>query len=698
MKTLAVDSETHLIQAGNLTPPLVCISTAWRGVGPLGNIHSALEGRTDGLRSFRQSIRTDRVVLHNAPFDLAVFCSEDPELVFDVFDAYERGTICDTITLQKLIDVAAGTRDFRQVRGRAVKTSYGLDDLIAFYFEEKVDKADTWRLSYGLLGDVPVAEWPDSARRYAVHDAIYALRLVEAQESYIKQKWGELPNQLEQQRAAWVLHLMSVWGIRAEASRVDYFVAQCDEEIRKMHVRLLHCLRCGQPRNGHDDASCRFENTGILKDDGARTMSEIRRRVVESCQRQSMAVPMTEPSARFSGGQVSTDKDTLLQTDDMFLHVLAEQMTFAKHKGQWEPVLRAAQERPVCCRYEVLRETGRTACSGSEGQEGTNVQNPPRKGEVRPAIVPRAGWLFCSTDADTIELRAHAQNCLDIVGKSRMAEALIEQARSKGPDLHEVLGAAIVDIAPTEFQSRRKAGDPAMADARQFAKIPNFGFPGGLGAETFVAYAAAQLSREAFNKWFDTDRDVAIRKAKRLREVWFDTFPENRIYFERVSNYIDRSKGYGTVQQLMSGRIRGHVRFTAAANGFFQGRVADAMKDILWRLAEECYTGRETGPDGRVSGRASVLFGSRPVMFLHDEPILEHPEASAAERAERQRLIVVESLSRWLPAIPCTSSAVLMRRWWKGAEPLYVGGRLVPVRPHKTDTGKLLWVEDKGEN
>lgn len=697
----AVDTETFLIQTGNLTPPVVCLSTAERQANA---ITTTLELKHQGIASFRRLIRESFVIAHNAPFDGAVLSGDSPELIFDIFDAYEKGTICNTITLQKLIDVALGERDFRRRGSRVTKTTYALEDLVELYYGEKIQKEDTWRLSYGLLADISIERWPPSARTYAIFDAYHALRVWEAQQRLIREKWGELPNQLEQQRAAWVLYLMSTWGIRAEKERVDYFVSHCEEEIRKMHVRLLYCLHCGRPRSEHQFGnSCRmpvcvltdgFENSGLFKDDGSRTMSEIRRRVVEACQRQNVQVPYTDPSPKFPQGQVVTDKDTLLETDDPLLHVLAEQMTFAKHLGQWGPVLRAAEKRPVCCRYEELRETGRTASSGSEGQEGTNIQNPPRKGDVRPAIVPRPGYVYCSTDADTIELRSHAQNCLELVGWSRMAERLVLQAKSKGPDLHEVLGAAIVGIDPLEFQARRKAGDVDMNDARQFAKIPNFGFPGGLGAETFVAYAAAQLSREAFAKWFSNDRERAVMKAKHLRLVWFDTFPENRLYFEKVGRMIDRNKGYGTIQQLMSRRYRGHVRFTAAANGFFQGRVADAMKDILWRLAQECYTGRETRPDGRISGNLSVLFGSRPVMFLHDEPILEHPEVTAHERAERQRTIVVETLSRWLPDIPCTSSAVLMRRWHKGAEPLYVNGKLVPVKPMKSDTGKVLWVAD----
>lgn len=701
LRSVGVDSETHKIQPGCLTPPLVCVSSAMRDAA--GEFQTRLMLKREALAFYRLTLADPSLltIIHNAPFDLGVACSEDPSLIFLIFDAINEGRLVCTIVIQKLIDIAFGHRKFRRIDGRVTKTGYGLDALMALHYNEVLQKKDTWRTSYALLDGVDLKLWPTNAKTYAIYDSVAHLRLWESQQRVIAGSFGgHLPNQLEQQRANWVLHLMSMWGIRADAERVDYFVAHCNEEIAKMHQALLYCLHCGQPRLKHNALACaKFENTGIFKDDGSRTMAEIRKRVVEAFTRMNLPPPMTKASTDFPRGQVQTDKDTLEQTDDPHLHVLAESMTFAKHLGQWEGPLRAAVLRPICCRYEVLVETGRTACSGSEGQEGSNIQNPPRKGDVRPSIVPREGNVFCATDADTIELRAHAQNCKEMVGWSHMADRLIEQARSKGPDLHEVLGAAIVGVTPLELQTRRKAGDLDMIDARQFAKIPNFGFPGGLGAETFVAYAAGQLSREAFAKWFGTDREQAVIKAKMLREVWFDTFPENRYYFEIVGKKIDRKKGYGTVQQLMSMRIRGETRFTAAANGFFQGRVADAMKEILWRLGMECYTGRETGPDGRLNGRTSILFGSRLVMFLHDEPILEHPEASAHERAERQRTIVVETLSKWLPDIPCTSSAVLSRRWYKGAEPLFVGGRLVPVKPEKitTEDGKvkIKWVEDR---
>lgn len=683
---IALDTETHLIKPGLLAPRIVCFSWAEPGEEPL------LELRDAGLDRLRRVLHTtDHLTSHNAPFDLACAAADAPDLLPLIFRAYRDGRIHCTISRQKVIDVALGMRKFRR-RKRAdgtlyvTKAGYTLAELVELYTGRHLEKEDTWRLRYALLDDVPIAEWPEDARRYAINDAVEHLVVWKAQHDEMRDHWGgDLPNLTETAQAAWALHLMSCWGVRAEAAAVERFVGVCEEQIEIMRGHLVcdacegkrvGCSKCGG-KGGADPTQ-----PAILKPDGTRTMAEIRRRVVESLERLQIDVPRTDPTDRFPEGQVQTDKETLEKTDDPQLHALAEAMTFEKHLGQWGPVVKAGVDRPVCARYNELVETGRTSCSAGANGDGTNFQNPPRKGDVRPCFVPRPGWVYVSTDADTIELRSHAQNCLELVGWSKMADALVEQHRSGGPDLHLRLAANIINMDPYEAKARYLEGDPDVKEARQFAKVPNFGFPGGLGARSMVAYAAGQMSKAQHARWFGTSTEEQLRSAQRIREIWFQTYPENRDYFRACAEMVDESTGEGTIRQLMSNRVRGGARFTSICNGFFQGRVADAMKEALFNLADECY----------VAG--SVLYGSRPVMFLHDEPIVEHPDdATLTARAERQRQIVVDALCRWMPSIPCTSTAVAMRRWQKGAEPVYRDGRLVPSKPIKID-GKTKWVED----
>jgi hypothetical protein len=725
---IGTDSETGKIQPGLLAPPLCCVSTAVR-VGD--RIETQLYGWQDGLAFYKRALTSGALlVIHNAPFDLLdcigeqqrlhpvfTMAGEDPGLLGLVFDAFERGNICCTVTLQKLIDVALGQRKFRRAQGldgvvRVTKSTYYLADLIKLYYGEEVSKKDTWRTSYQLLRDIPVEQWPPAARRYAIDDAVLHLRLREAQMRLIADKWGELPNQIEQQRAAWVLNLMSQWGMRADQGAVDVFIGHCQEQIDKMRDAL--------------------KETAILKADGSRLMSEIRRRVVESLTRRGAQVPMTPPSPKFPNGQVRTDEDTLRLTDDPKLHVLADTLTFQKHMGQWGPVVQAAVHRPVCCRYNVLVDNGRTSCSGGEGQEGTNIQNPPRKGDVRPCFIPRPGWLYCSTDADTVEMRANAQNALEMVGWSRMADALWEQHEHNGPDLHVCLAANVAAISKAEAHELHTSGDAAFKNVRQMSKHGNFAFLGGAGGKRFAGMAhgfglalsqtfdhSYQLvdacpvfmeeeyavdeaglvkKKRIVTKWVSFEAEV--NRALLIKNMFLETWPEERVIFRMIKQHLDRTN---VAQQLMSRRIRGDCDFTSLSNSFFSGRVADCMKEILWKLAIECYLGRCTSKHihGQsnlctYSGR-SVIYGSRPVAFLHDEPIVEHPEdGSESDRADRQQQIMLEGLHVWMPGVPTTSSAVLSRRWQKGAEPLRVNDKLVPVRPEKID-GKVKWVQDFGD-
>ena len=692
MKLTAMDTETFPIKPGLLAPRIVCFSWGQR-LHPVYGKYDAiqsdkidlhLELRDHGLLRLARLLgdSTQHLTIHNAPFDLACAAADMPQLVPLIFDAYADGRIHCTVSRQKIIDVAAGMRKWRRVRGQVKPATYSLADLVELYFQERLEKVDTWRVKYGLLDGVPVSEWPKEAVEYAESDASWHLKLWEAQDAEMCEMIGEpLPNLKETAQSAWALHLMSCWGIRADPAAVEKFVDTCQHEIAKMHDELA--------------------DTGIFREPDkqgkrSRVMAEIRRRVEATCAKQGRPVPTTPT------GQTQTDKETLENSEDPALQVLAESMSFEKHLGQWGPVLLEATTRPVCCRYNELVETGRTSCSAQSNGDGTNIQNPPRKGDVRPAIVPRRGWVFVSTDADTIELRAHAQNCLELVGWSDMADALLDQHKNKGPDLHIRMGASILEIDPYEALERMRAGDEEIADARQFGKIPNFGFPGGLGAEAFVTYAAGQMSRKRFLKWFGSNWDDQVAFARDVRAKWFETYRENRDYFRLCGDMVDEDTREGTIRQLMSGRVRGGARFTAIANGFFQGRVADAMKEVLFQLARECY-----------ADETSVLFGSRPVMFLHDEPIVEHPDdETLTYRAERQQQIVVEVLNKWMPRIPCTSKAVATRRWYKGADPVYVDGKLVCSRPEywlngerveklptkideDKDKVKTKWVEDR---
>ncbi len=158
------------------------------------------------------------------------------------------------------------------------------------------------------------------------------------------------------------------------------------------------------------------------------------------------------------------------------------------------------------------------------------------------------------------------------------------------------------------------------------------------------------------------------------RHKWLAAWPEMRAYFRMISSmmrgYDEKGQSIGDIEQYVSGRIRGRTRYTAACNGFVQGLAADGAKESLYQIQKESYL---------LNGR---LYGSRAVVFVHDEIIMEHPEETAAERSQIQADIMVKAMQEVCPDVRVSASPALMEAWYKGAEAVYNrSGKLIPWRP-----------------
>jgi len=99
------------------------------------------------------------------------------------------------------------------------------------------------------------------------------------------------------------------------------------------------------------------------------------------------------------------------------------------------------------------------------------------------------------------------------------------------------------------------------------------------------------------------------------------------------------------------------VGFTQACNTFFQGLAADGAKAALFEVSQRCY-----------SKPASYLYGSRPIMFIHDEIVLETPANKAAAAADELAKTMSEVMREFTPDIPIKTEVALMDRWYKDAE------------------------------
>ncbi len=667
------DFETHLIKPGMVAPRPVCMSFQ-NGKSP-GLVLRSVTGPILA-QWFREG---HTLVGHNTAYDLVVAMAEWPELVRPIFDAVDEGRARCTFIRQSLLDIAAGEADFRRrwvgVPGamdiKVTKAGRALDDLVSLYFNEVLPKEDRIRLGYGDLEGLPIDAWPAEFRTYVLRDAVEPTRVFEAQAAHARAMaaqpamdgvWAledgeDIPDERPQTRAALWLQLMSSWGMRTDPNAVRALKESHERNQAERKKQLLP--------------------TGMIREDGSRDMKVIQARVLAAYG--EAAVPRTNPSSKFPEGQIKADTETLVGSRDEALILLGESLSDASTIGTWLPHLEAGTTYPICVGYNPIVDSGRTSA------RKPNIQNPPRKGKIRSCFVPRNGYWYSACDYDTAELRALAQVCIWLLGRSDLGDALRE-----GLDPHLALAADILGITYPEAVARYEAGDGEVSEARQFSKGANFGYPGGLGPEKFMLYLKGM------------GIDIDLKTSRQLRDAWFRRWREMRDFFECVSAAIGM-EGEGNIQQFGSRRVRGRCGFTQAANTTFQGLVADGAKRAGWALARECYLGDWMHPaEGDYelaiwrAGRPSPLLGSRPVLFMHDEFMLEIPcddPRMASRAAERQATVQRLSMQACIPDVPIKCGAVLMRRWYKGAKAVRVNGLMVPSRPEVID-GKTTWVAD----
>lgn len=579
------------------------------------------------------------IVAANLGYELGVLCAEDPWFLRKSFELLEAGRFRDVIIAQKMRDIRDGMLEFGEDEdGEVIKQRHSLADLIFRYtkksrFHQKTGPG-IWRLRYNEFDGVPISDWPAEAAAYAIEDSEDTLTVNTFQ-------GDPIPDELRQIRYQWSLDLMGIWGVRTDPAAVavvkDVLQAEVDAGSQEMVARGLMVVAKGKAK---------------------RVMSIIYDRVTRAYKAQGLEVPLTD------GGRPGTSRDILEESGDLDLLQLAQTMKAARTLNKDVPQMERATTVPLCVGWNGLVATGRTSAR-------PNVQNLPRGGDVRSCYVPRPGWVYCAVDLDTAELRALAQVCLNLFGRSELANVL-----KADQDPHSSLGAEILRIPYEEMIARLAAGDKEAEQTRQFAKIPNFGLPGGMGEDSLIAWAKNQgvhLTRE---------------HAGNLIAAWKNKFTEMADYFRLFSD-ICGAHGSHQVTQMYSDRVRGGLRYCAGCNTMFQGLVADAAKSALYNVVKECYT-----------DRASVMFGARPVLFIHDEVIAEFPlDAWGPERthkaAERMTEVILSAAQPYMPDIPVKGKPVMMRRWLKGAKPVHVDGLLVPGRPEIKD-GKTLWLSDAG--
>ena len=613
---LVIDTETYLIGPGRIAPKPVCIQLCDERREPW----ILLASDPDTPDILEALINEETIVGHNLAFDMGVLCEAYPQLQTPIWRAYTEDRMLCTQVLEKLIHIAHGwdTKDPRS--NLPLKTN--LASLATTYLKHEMkgkDSADAWRFRYRELDGVPLENWAPDALRYALDDALITYEVHQSQRAWMIKNNKICMDMYQRARGAWALHLMGAWGLRTDPEKVDELAQRVRNRVQGAKITL--------------------QRTGLIKPDGKKDLKAIRSQIDRAYKTQGKDTPKT------AKGSVGTSREVLAASGDVSLQLLASISNDEKLLTTYVPVLERGKTLPVNASYNPVVATGRTSC------RSPNVQNQPREGGVRECWIPRQGNVYVQADYSIAELCALAQCCIYMGVESNMSKALNE-----GRDLHLDLAAKIMGISYDDALRLKAEGDKEIKNARQMAKIANFGIPGGLGVVSLVSFAKMAYGVV-----------LTETQATDLRTQWLEAYPEMKAYFRYVRDQL-RTQERFELRQWRSARIRGNVGYTDGCNSPFQGLAADFGIDMCFHVARACYIDVQ-----------SPLYGCRPVAFVHDEIILECEADRGHDAAIELQAIMERRARAWCPDIPIVAEPCIMTRWYKDAETKHDShGRIIP--------------------
>ena len=666
-------------------------------------------------------------------YDMAVVFAHRPQFAPLIWEAYRDDRVSDLITREKLIALAdQGDLEYLSLpNGAKEKLKWGqafLEKRI-LGIDRTADKEDddAWRTHFAVLDGMPASEYPTEAFQYALGDAVHGHELYVSQENRVKaMPWDVLKPEKLSTRASFALYLSSCWGFAVDHEEVEvlfeklsavyheYAVKEDGEPAYDLLLELgiLNPSVPPRPHKGKNHEGKAVEVLGCtpiswephvekLKEMGIKfTKAEKSKyskkplgdHVRKVCEYLKIPVPMTD-GGESGNKQVKFDKEVQaeLAGHDDALDQYIDRQKIAKLVTTELPRMRAGRVHP---KYDILKKTGRTSSFGNSQKDkepaypAVNIQQiDPR---VRHAYIAREGHILCSIDYSAIELVSAAQKCIDLFGESVLGDKI-----NAGMDPHAYLGAVLArELSEGEFQgvqdndenyklfkNLEKHKDVSYRDFyghyRKMAKPVGLGYPGGLGAKTFIALAKTTY----YVDFVDIAGGVeeALTLAKKLKQIWMDTFPEMRAYFKWVTSDcvdIDWSGPDDTRFAYMSphGMVRRNCRYTEIANGCaLQTPTAEGAKIALWHLAEAMYD----------SSNANTLFGCHMVAFIHDEVIIELPfDDLVTARAYEAAGIMVDGMKVVMQDMKVQAEPALMHVWDKRAETVLDDNKqLIPWLP-----------------
>ena len=691
---IGLDTETTLFESQTDIPTLCLVSVA--------DGDSTFLLKPEQTLEFLQLHVDDSFILFNAAFDFFVIqkhLGPDADIWRWIAD---DGRIHDAMILEQLVALADADRYPR---------NRNLGEVGRQWAGMQIDKSDPYRLRYAELLH---QNWRKADRgffSYAAKDAkatIKAWKTLKRRAVHWKTstRFGLLTERLQTQAS------LALQQIQLNGLQIDRQLVKETEERFRQDMQTTVDLLQGMPQT--EGLFKRYKKTGELRfskggkpQTDFKVLRRILRQIADANEIDAPLTPSEQLSTAVSFWKAYADADDFV---GRWIHL---EQTAKLHQ-----FFKGLQSERIHPRYQTLVRTGRTSCCSP------NIQQLPREGGFREMVVASPGYVLLTVDYSAIELRTLAAVCESRFGFSRLGDIFRKQI-----DAHAYTAAVFADMTLEDFLQLPKAERKSL---RQRAKAIGFGVPGGLGAASLVTYAKQSYGVDLTREEAEAFRQLLISKVYPELELYLaedavgilaeslQADPKQvAVYFDDrmlgaakkvVKGVPEKADGtpykqtfvgkvWMTLQALnrnslltpklmkqvgsvdlfrrlfwspvttTTGRRRAHVGFSQARNTPFQGMAADGAKLALWRLYRK---------------------GFRTVAFVHDEVVIELPEASDWDsQTEQVCSIMVEAMQDVMQSdIPVDVDFSISKRWYKQAEEVRDdAGRLKLWEPAAAEVG-----------
>ncbi|MDO9633243.1 MAG: DNA polymerase I [Humidesulfovibrio sp.] len=316
-----------------------------------------------------------------------------------------------------------------------------------------------------------------------------------------------------------------------------------------------------------------------------------------------------KPAGKTPGGALSTGSDALERLagqHPIIEEILAFRVAEKLRSTYLEPMPRLAdaQARLHTRFNQLATATGRLSSSGP------NLQNIPIRGpqgtRMRACFIATPGKLLVGADYSQVELRVLAHFSKD--------PALLDAFR-RDEDIHSRTAALLYD----------KDSGEITPDERRGAKTINFGLIYGMGPQKLARELGISVNqaKEFISRYFEK---LGTLKA------FYDTLIEDALVRGYVTTLAGRRR---LLPELHSRNQQAQAQARRqAVNTVIQGSAADVIKLAMLRV--------------HADARLAEL-DARLILQVHDELLLEAPEAAADEAAQLLRGLMQEVTSLLVP-------------------------------------------------